>query len=748
METSSRLLPQIDPADANVPLWDQSPNLIFVKDVQGRYLYVNKQFERALRVSREQVIGKTDADLFPPEQAALFQANDRRVFAARVALEFEEVATHEDGPHISIVHKFPLFTAHGEMYAVGGIVTDITEYKRAHEALRRSEERFRLLVEGIRDYAIFMLDARGCVISWNEGAARIKGYAAEEVLGQHVSLFYGPEEVAGRFFERELETAVTQGRAEDDGWRVRKDGSRYWANDVTTALRDDQGNLVGFAKIVRDLTERRRGEEALRQSAERNQAILDTSLDSIVAADHEGRIIEFNHVAERTFGFTRSEVLGKLLADTIVPTSARDRHQRGIARFVETGEAHVLDKRIEMTARRADGSEFPVELSLARVALEGPPIFTGFIRDITERKRAEEEVSRLRRQLELENAYLNEQVKEKLAFGEIVGQSATLRNVLQQIEMVAPTDAAVLISGESGTGKELVARAIHERSPRRGRPLVTVNCASVPRELFESEFFGHVKGAFTGALRDRVGRFQLADKGTIFLDEVGEIPLELQSKLLRVLQEGQLERVGEDQARRVDVRLIAATNRDLREELEAGRFRRDLYYRLCVFPVQLPPLRERAEDIGLLAAHFLGLAARRLNRPELWLTEEGLALLQSYDWPGNIRELHHVIERAAILSPRGPLRIDLVLGERDLRAARSQVRATVSNERVASAGTGGVLSEDALGRVERDNLVAALQRSAWKISGPGGAAEILGVKPTTLASRIKRFGIERPPKVG
>jgi transcriptional regulator with GAF, ATPase, and Fis domain len=357
--------------------------------------------------------------------------------------------------------------------------------------------------------------------------------------------------------------------------------------------------------------------------------------------------------------------------------------------------------------------------------------------------RAFEEVARLRRQLELENAYLNEQVKERLAFGEIVGKSPALLEVLQQVDMVARTDAAVLITGESGTGKELAARAIHERSARRGRPLVTVNCASVPRELFESEFFGHVRGAFTGAVRDRVGRFQLAHRGTIFLDEVGEIPLELQSKLLRVLQDQQVERVGEDQVRQLDVRVIAATNHNLKQECELGRFRRDLYYRLSVFPIELPPLRSRLEDIGPLAAHFLDLAARRLNCPEVVLTDEALHQLTAYDWPGNIRELRNVIERGVILSQRGPLRIDLVLGTGAAVARRQTRRADDAVEALRPSAGSKVLSQAELARQERDNVIAALEQADWRISGVGGAAEILGIKPTTLASRLKRLGIER-----
>jgi PAS domain S-box-containing protein len=488
-----------------------------------------------------------------------------------------------------------------------------------------------------------------------------------------------------------------------------------------------------------------RAHKALRESGARSNAILETSLDCIVTADEEGRILEFNQAAEKTFGYGRAEVIGKLLAETIVPESMREPHSHGLTRLVETGQSQVFGRRMEMMGRRADGSEFPIELAISRVALEGPPIFTGFIRDITERKRAEEEVARLRRQLELENAYLNEQVKEGLAFGEIVGQSPVLLEVLQQVDMVARTDAAVLITGESGTGKELAARAIHERSARRDRPLVTVNCASVPRELFESEFFGHVRGAFTGAVRDRIGRFQLADRGTIFLDEVGEIPLELQSKLLRVLQEQQIERVGEDHVRQLDVRVIAATNQDLKRECEAGRFRRDLYYRLSVFPIELPPLRNRPEDIELLAAHFLEIAARRLNHPDVMLTEEALEQLTAYDWPGNVRELHNVIERAVIVSQRGPLRIDRVLGINGLvaRSKPARLPSDLAEVPVQSAGS-KVLSREELARHERDNIVAALAQTGWKISGSGGAAEILGVKPTTLASRLKRFGIERP----
>lgn len=360
-----------------------------------------------------------------------------------------------------------------------------------------------------------------------------------------------------------------------------------------------------------------------------------------------------------------------------------------------------------------------------------------FTYDLTDRVRAE--------MLEQENAYLREEMQAELAFGEIVGRSQPLRNVLQQIEMVAPTNASVLIQGESGTGKELIARAIHANSQRSAKTLVKVNCGAIPRELFESEFFGHVKGSFTGAVKDRRGRFELADGGTLFLDEVSEIPLELQTKLLRVTQEGQFERVGDDRTREVDVRIIAATNRDLKTETEGGRFREDLFYRLSVFPITVPPLRERIADIPLLAQHFIETVCTQLNRPKTGLTPDQIERLRDYDWPGNIRELQNVIERAVIVSRGGAsdkaglrgLRLDLALPN----AFSQEDRAPASN--TAHQPEMEFVTEAELKRRERDNTIAALENANWKVFGAGGAAELLGIKPTTLVTRMQKMGIEK-----
>jgi transcriptional regulator with GAF, ATPase, and Fis domain len=333
--------------------------------------------------------------------------------------------------------------------------------------------------------------------------------------------------------------------------------------------------------------------------------------------------------------------------------------------------------------------------------------------------------------LQTMEACVRDDVESVRAFECIVGQSPGLRTVLEQVELVAPTEATVLISGESGTGKELVARAIHERSRRAHRPLVTVNCSAMPRELFESEVFGHTRGAFTGALHDRSGRFQLANGGTIFLDEIGDLPLELQPKLLRVLQEGQYERVGDDATRRVDVRVIAATNHDLPAEVRAGRFREDLYYRLAVFPIELPPLRARRDDIRLLVAHFLPRAARRLGIAEPRITREHCETLERLDWPGNVRELENLIERVVILSRDGRVHLDLVLPDRTPTSA-ALVRLSHGDD---------IVSENERRRRERANILAALERTRGRIYGPGGAAALLGVKPSTLQSRLRAFGV-------
>lgn len=347
-----------------------------------------------------------------------------------------------------------------------------------------------------------------------------------------------------------------------------------------------------------------------------------------------------------------------------------------------------------------------------------------------------EEIQTLRRELELENEHLRRAVRTARADEHIVGNAPALHRVMEQVEVVSPTDATVLILGESGTGKELLAEAIHKRSQRRTGPLVRVNCSAVPHELFESEFFGHVKGSFTGAVRDRTGRFLMADGGTLFLDEVGEIPLELQGKLLRVLQEGTFEPIGDDRSRKVDVRIIAATNRDLEADVDSGLFRQDLYFRLSVFPIRNPPLRERLDDIPMLAHQFVSNAARRLGFAEPKLHYRHIQQLQAYDWPGNVRELQNAIERAVIMSHNGGLDFSQLTARTPTPRPGGLLATATQSE--------GIYTEMQIEALQRENTLRALEMCGWQVQGDGGASELLKVKPTTLQSRIKKYGLNKP----
>jgi hydrogenase-4 transcriptional activator len=348
------------------------------------------------------------------------------------------------------------------------------------------------------------------------------------------------------------------------------------------------------------------------------------------------------------------------------------------------------------------------------------------------------EIQKLQERLQAENTYLKEELAGAHAYGEIIGESPSLKIIISRIDRVAPTGASVLILGESGTGKELIAREIHKHSQRADRPLIKVNCATIPRELYESEFFGHIKGSFTGAISDRLGRFEAADGGTLFLDEVGEIPLSLQGKLLRVLQEGEFERVGEGRTRKVDVRIIAATNKNLAEEVNNGRFREDLYYRLNVFPIEIPPLRDHREDIPLLAARFVKVFSHRLNRPVPSLTDANLMDLNAHDWPGNVRELQNIIERALILSPHGRLHFDLPRINAGIPLSFSNPNADPAR------AVESILTDAAFKAMQKQNMLAALIQSDWKVYGRDGAAHRLGIKPTTLIERMRRLRIKRP----
>jgi PAS domain S-box-containing protein len=474
----------------------------------------------------------------------------------------------------------------------------------------------------------------------------------------------------------------------------------------------DHGDPAALLARPQDLSRR------LHEREEFYRSILESLGEGVVITDRESRILYANSRLECLTGYARAELVGAISYELLTPRgewpAMRRRLKERLAGKEETYEHEHL---------RKDGQRHWVSVrALPYRNARGDIVGTlSLLSCIKERKT-----------LEFENEYLQEELRGN--YSAIVGDSPALQKVLAQVEMVAPTNASVLILGESGTGKELVARAIHDRSPRKNAALVRVNCASVPRELFESEFFGHVRGAFTGAVKDRVGRFELAHGGTLFLDEIGEVPPELQSKLLRVLQESQFEKVGEDRTRTVDVRILAATNRGLEAEVRAGRFRQDLYYRLSVFPIELPPLRDRTEDIPALARHFLQQSARKLGLAAPLLAPVQVNELLAYEWPGNVRELQNVIERAVIRSRNGPL--DLGLRSAGGTPARAPGK-TDSSPKSAPASLGDLKQH------ERAFILEALARTRGKIYGPDGAAVLLGLKPTTLSSKVHRMGLKK-----
>ena len=476
--------------------------------------------------------------------------------------------------------------------------------------------------------------------------------------------------------------------------------------------------------------QRQRSEAALREnearyrqvadSEARSARILNSTMDAIVTIDEKQCVILFNLAAEQMFNCTSAEMQGKPF--TRLCSVALAQH---IEEFVERGKAQSSPCLPAMwlpdglTARRGDEEEFPVEGTVSLVEGAGQTLYTVILRDINARKQAESALQTL----QLENVYLQEEIKSTANFEEIVGASEALKSLLQAVQQVAETDATVLLTGETGTGKELVARAIHNLSPRKDRPLIKVNCAALPAGLIESELFGHERGAFTGAVARKDGRFALADQGTIFLDEVADIPPEVQIKLLRVLQEQEYERVGGSQSLKVDVRVIAATNRDLEFALQAGQFRSDLYYRLHVFPIRLPPLRERRDDIPLLVKYFTMKYGKKLGIQLESIPPKTLTALCSYNWPGNVRELEHVIERAVIVSQGPHLELGSWFPAADHAAGPVRTRT--------------------LEEMERDYILEVLDMTGWRVSGDDGAAERLGMKRTTLESRMKKLGITR-----
>jgi formate hydrogenlyase transcriptional activator len=553
----------------------------------------------------------------------------------------------------------------------------------------------------VQDYALFLLDVGGKIVSWYSGAERIYGYKADEVIGKDVSFLYPSEAVSRQNFAEKLKRAAAEGHLGNEGWHQRKDGTRFWANVITMAIRQEDETLQGFARVVRDFSDRHEKDEKLRRSRAHNRPIPTESTITGVVSGEFDRVPEVNDAFLELVGYSREDLLsGRLSWPDLTPPeyAALDElaHEEGL-RF---GGCTPFEKELI----RKDGTRVPVLVSTAVLKLS-PFRWITFVQDLRERDRFE--------------SIEDQEVDLKQDFGEIVGASAALRRVQRLVEVVAPTDATVLILGETGTGKELVARAVHRTSPRKNLPFVTLNCAAIPTGLLESELFGYERGAFTGALQQKIGRFEMANRGTLFLDEVGDIPLDLQPKLLRALQEKSFERLGGTKTIPIDVRLVAATNRNLTQMMGDKLFRSDLYYRLKVFPITTPLLRDRPEDIPILARHFTRKYAAKMDRQIDKIPSETMRALVSWPWPGNVRELENFIERSVILS-RGP----------SLRAPLDEIR----QEAVP------VANNNTLEQMEREYIIRVLRENSGVITT---AATVLGLHRTTLNAMMRKLGITR-----
>lgn len=592
------------------------------------------------------------------------------------------------------------------------------QLREANERLAQSEERFRDYFEEAP--IAYVVSSKSGIIRANRTAAEILGVKPEEIVGfDWRSLFHDNPDAQRRLREvLKLVQSGDEARGEELELRRKEDGRplavRWWS----------KSEAANYSRIMFiDITEQVLLEQENRRLEERFRDYFEEAPIAYVVGSEAG-IIRANRTAAQIFGIKPEEMEGFSWRSLFPDTPKTQRRLREALRLVES-RTDASGEALELR-RKEDGRPLWVQWWSKREADQYARIM--FL-DVTDQVLMEREKARL----EAHNAYLLDEIRSEQNFGDIIGGSSGLRKVMQQVQLVAPTDATVLITGESGTGKELVARAIHEQSVRRERPLIRLNCSAVPEGLFESEFFGHVKGAFTGALKDKPGRFELADGGTLFLDEIGEVPLAMQAKLLRVLQEQELERVGDTRTRKVNVRVIAASNRNLKKEVDEARFRQDLFYRLSVFPIEVPPLRERREDIAPLVAHFIRQSARRMNRPEPQLTKAALDRLTSYDWPGNVRELQNTVERAIILWREGPLAFDLP----------AYLAHQNTEQQPKPAADAVPLTRDELKRQERETIINALKQTDGKVSGPGGAAQLLAMKPSTLSSRISSLGINR-----
>lgn len=604
-----------------------------------------------------------------------------------------------------------------------GLLLNRAKRRRAEEEVRLSENRFRHMADSA-PVLIWMSDKEPLVTFVNKQCTDFTGLSMEAMLGERwLELIHEDDrqrciDIYNAAYARK-EPFVYE-------YRIRHaDGEFHWLYSTSAPRFASNGEFLGYIGSCVDITDRKLAEESVRESEARFRDMADSSAILIWIADENMLCTYFNKQVLDFTGRTMEELVGERWLE-VVHEDDRQRSMEAYAAGYESKEQFILEFRL----RAADGEyHWIYDTGAPRFASNGELLgYIGSAIDITDRRNAEqalqiahEEVNKLKNQLEAENIYLQEEIRRTHNVDEIVGESNAIKYVMFKIEQVAQTDTTVLILGETGTGKELVARAIHNQSTRKDRPLVKVNCAALSASLIESELFGHEKGAFTGATGRKIGRFELADGATIFLDEIGELPLELQPKLLRVIQEGEIERLGSTKTIKVDVRLIAATNRNLKEEVERGTFREDLWYRLNVFPVTLPPLRQRKEDIPLMVEHFASVFSKKVGKNITSISSATMKKFQEHSWPGNVRELSNVVERALVTASGTVLH---VVDQFEQPKASMELVMTLEE-------------------IEREHITRILDQTSWRVEGPSGAARILGLNPSTLRTRMGKLGIQK-----
>jgi len=760
---------------------------VALTDLNGRFQATNPVYQKMVGYSEEELRALTFVDITHPDYREANRALAAELLEGqRQQFQIEKQYRRKDGGLIWVRNNVSLVPGtESRPRFIMALSEDITERIRAEEAVHRSEERFRLILDSAAE-GIFGCDPEGTCLFCNPAAVRLLGYDdPSELLGKNMHALEHHSRADGTPYPIEecpiyLGFKTGQGVHRDDEVYWRKDGTCFPVEFWSHLVRRDNSTLSAVITFV-DITERKQAEEALRKSERLKRSILEINNAIITNLTKDALLRSISAALQPCVPFDRCAVTlyapetdtihflavaGALRSDYFQPGLEVDRtetsagwvfdHQQPLRRNLDEEQQFANERRLFEEGLRS--------LCAVPLVLRGKSIGTlsvvsreknayseedaQFLQEVAiqvalaiENMKFYEEIAALKARLEKENIYLREEIRTEHNFEEIVGNSPALLAVLRAVEQVAPTDSTALIYGETGTGKELIARAIHNRSARKDRTLVSVNCSAMSAGLVESELFGHVKGAFTGAIEQRIGRFELAHGGTVFLDEIGELPLETQVKLLRVLQEHEFEPVGSSRTQRVDVRVIAATNRNLREMVEAGRFRSDLFYRLNVFPLQLPPLRERRADIPQLVALCVSRFARRFGKKVEGVSQETMARLMSYPWPGNIRELQNVMERAIVLSTGPTLRLDkdlvpVVVSE----GSPETYEIPAPGARPAPASPFGLPT---LEEVERSHILAALQQAVGVVDGPKGAAKILDLHPNTLRHRMNKLGIKR-----